>query len=293
MQLIPMGTEIGGYVVGQQLGEGGMGAVYQAHKPGSKDRVAIKFLAAELIQDEDFRQRFEREIQAMETLKHPNIVPLAASGQEEGMIYFVMKLINGVSLDYLLERETFTPMDGWGLLDPIALAIDFAHQKQIIHRDIKPGNILIETVGDAANRRKKYYLTDFGLSKILGASNLTRTGMRVGTPHYMSPEQIMAKGLTAHSDVYSLGVVMYQMLTGRLPFDASDVNDLMLMHVRNEPPGPRSLHPDFPPALEAVLLRALAKTPESRYASAGQFLAAYVAAMQEDGQDSSRLSYWT
>jgi serine/threonine kinase PknH len=275
LQEIPLGTELGGYVIGKQLAEGGMGVIYQGFKPGSNDKVAIKIMLANLIRDDSAAHlRFEREIEMMRSLDHPNIVPLYDHGTEGGLRYFVMKLIMGVSLHDVLKRQRFSPVDVLGLLQPIAQALDYAHARNLIHRDIKPANILVESTRGAGPFSSHVYLSDFGLSKIIGDLSLTPFGFNVGTAHYMAPEQILDTGLTPRSDIYSLGIVIYEALCGKLPFRSPSITDLLGQHLE-EPPPPLSAMEGFPAALSDVVIRSLAKSPEDRYATAGEFAAAY------------------
>ncbi len=293
MQDSLIGAQIGGFIIGRRLAEGGMGSVYQASRPGSDDEVAIKILRPTLTDDSEFRQRFEREAQLMQTLQHPHIVPIYAYGEQDGMLYFAMRLVRGPSLHELLNRRRFSPVTAWQILDPIAQALDCAHQHGVIHRDIKPGNILVEsTVAADGSRGNHVYLTDFGLSKVRGASSLTKAGVSVGTPHYMSPEQVLDKKLAPSSDVYSLAVVLYEMLLGRVPFDAPKPQQIAFKHVHDRPPSPCSLHPDFPKPLDEVLMWALAKNPKDRYGSAGEFSMAYAQAVQAISPEERKAEYW-
>jgi serine/threonine-protein kinase len=181
----------------------------------------------------------------------------------------------------------------WQILDPISRALDFAHQHGVIHRDIKPGNILVESTFAADGSRGNHvYLADFGLSKVRGASSLTKVGISVGTPHYMSPEQVLDQKLAPPSDEYSLAVVLYEMLLGRLPFYAHKPQQIAFKHVHDRPPAPRSLCPDFPKPLDEVLMWALAKNPKDRYASAGEFSMAYAQAVQAISPEERKAEYW-
>jgi serine/threonine-protein kinase len=217
-----------------------------------------------------------------------------------------MRLVRGPSLAELLSRRRFSPLTAWQILNPIAKALDFAHENRIVHRDIKPGNILVESRAldntngvnreiensEKPKRGHHVYLTDFGLSQSSGASSRNRDGFSLGTPQYMSPEQVLDERLMPASDVYSLGVVVYEMLLGKLPFDAPRPRAIAFKHVRQTPPSPRSLHTDFPDPLEAVLMRALAKRPKDRFGSAGEFSLAYAHAIQEVEPNARRIEYW-
>ncbi len=291
-QLIPEGTQIGGYTLLQQLAEGGMGSVYRAERPGSAEPVALKILLPELKNDRDSRQRFEREVRAMQSLRHPHIIPVYDHGEDNGILYFAMRLVHGPSLFDLLNRRCFSPLTAWQILDPIAQALDFAHQHGVIHRDIKPGNILIEATNSDGQYGNHVYLADFGLSKIMGGSAVTKKGASLGTPYYMSPEQVMDQPLTPQSDVYSLAVVIYETLLGRLPFYGKRPQEVAFKHVDDEPPSPRSLHPDFPLPVDAVIMRAMAKSPSARFMTAGEFSLAYAQAVQAVDPEARQREYW-
>ncbi len=237
MQQNLTGLEIGGYIVGQRLAEGGMGSVYQAFQPGSREPVAIKVMLSEYTQDDELRERFQREAATLQSLDHPNIMPVYATGEQDGMLYFVMPLVRGPSLYELLGRRRFSPVTAWQILDPVTSALDYAHARGVIHRDIKPGNLLIEPRKPKGNH---VYLVDFGLSKVAGVRTLTQTGISLGTPQYMAPEQVLARPLSPATDIYQLGVVMYEMLLGRLPFVSRKPQTVALQHAHDMPPAARS-----------------------------------------------------
>jgi serine/threonine-protein kinase len=283
------GLQLGEYAVGQQLAEGGMGSVYRAVKNGSSDLLAIKVLLAEHDDNEEYRERFIREAQIMKSLQHPHILPVLDLGQQEDMLYFTMPLVKGPSLFELMGRRRFSPLTAWQILNPISQALDYAHERGVYHRDIKPGNILVESRPPDGNH---VYLVDFGLSKLVDEQTLTRAGISVGTPQYMSPEQVMSRKITPESDLYALGVVLYEMLLGRLPFDSKRPQEVAFMHVRDAPPKPRSIHRDFPKSIEDVLLKALAKESRQRYASGHEFRMAYAQAVQQVDLDARSTEYW-
>jgi len=292
MQKSLVGTEIDGFIIGQPVAEGGMGSVYQAFRPGSTEPFAIKILLPEYLEDHEYRQRFEREAALMQALQHPNIVPIRHFGEENGMMYFTMRLIRGPSLFDLLRKQQFTPAAAWQIINPVAQALDYAHQRNIVHRDIKPANVLIEPIHIAGTRVQQVYLADFGLSKISGLATLTQSGITLGTPHYMSPEQVMGAKLSAQSDVYSLAILTYEMLLGQLPFLASQPSQVALKQLKERPPRPSDLHPDFPSLLETVLLKALAKKPAERFASAGAFAVAFAAVLDRLPANVRERAYW-
>jgi len=289
MQRNLTGLEIGGYVIGQHLAEGGMGSVYQAFQPGSRDQFAIKVMLPEFIEDDELRERFQREAATLKALDHPNIMPVYATGEQDGLLYFVMPFVRGPSLYELLGRRRFSPVTAWQILDPVTSALAYAHARGVIHRDIKPSNLLIEARQPKGNH---VYLVDFGLSKVVGVRTLTQTGISLGTPQYMAPEQVQAKPLTPATDIYQLGVVMYEMLLGRLPFTSRKPQTIALQHAHDMPPAPCDLRPDFPKQLEPVLLQALAKDPQDRFATPNDFKMAYARAVQDIAPDARKIEYW-
>src|SRR5258706_7458903 len=205
----PVGAQLGDYVVGQQLDEGGMGTIYRAFKSGSNDAFVVKILLPEYSNDAHFRKRFQREAALLQTLQHPHIIPIYAFGEQSDVLYFVMPFIRGMSLYNLMLKQHFSPATAWMILEPVAKALTYAHEHHVIHRDMKPANILVEI---GANQLATYpYLADFGLSKPIDMSSMTTTGMIIGTPQYMAPEQVRAQEVTARTDVYALAIVVYEM----------------------------------------------------------------------------------
>jgi serine/threonine-protein kinase len=201
-------------------------------------------------------------------------------GESEGLRYFVMPLINGFSLSDLMIKRALTPMAVRNLIAPVCEALTFAHGRGIVHRDIKPGNVMIEPHEGGSTQ---VYLMDFGLGKRIGSEvsiNPTASNMTLGTPHYMAPEQVLGGPIDHRADLYSLAVMMYQMLLGRLPFVHENVQIVALRHVEAAPPPPRSLNPKFPKPIQSVLLRGLAKNPDERYRSATEFHHAYYDALK-------------
>lgn len=286
------GRALGGFQVGDMIGEGGMGAVYRATRPGWPQAMAIKVLSSLYAQDTEFRARFVREGQVLSQLSHENIIPVYTFGEDSGFLYFVMRYVKGLSLYDLMLKRRFSPVAAWQIIKPLTSALDYAHEREIIHRDIKPGNILIEVEKDGEKLRNTVFLADFGLSKVLSWSALTQSGISVGTPQYMSPEQVMDHPLTPASDVYTLAVVVYEMLLGRLPFYARRPEQIAFAHIDKNPPTPTSLNPAFPRAFEDVLMTALRKDPATRYQTAGDFAQAYSEAARAVGQDDSRVEYY-
>jgi hypothetical protein len=254
------------YEIVRMLGRGGMGAVYQAHERALDRPVAIKVLPPEVAGTEVARERFLREARTAARLTHPNIVPLFTFGEAGGLIYYVMGYVEGESLQQRLDRAgKLDATRATRILEQLANALDYAHAQGIVHRDVKPDNILLERgTGDAK-------LTDFGIAKrAAGGETLTGTGLLMGTPRYMSPEQASGdRDLDARSDVYSLGLVGYAMLTGRPPFDGASVQDTLRQQVMRDAPSLRKLLPDAPSALVFSVDRALAKDPKDRWQSAG------------------------
>src|SRR5512143_1298701 len=261
-----VGKTLGKYHIVERLGHGGMAEVYKAYHAKLDRYVTVKILHSYLVEGQDFLARFDREARAVAALRHPHIVQIHDYEAEDDNYYMVVEFIDGGSLqlrlDELARSGAYMPVrQTLSILGHVASALDYAHRQGIIHRDIKPSNILLDSHGNA-------YLSDFGIARIVGSAQFTTTGSLVGTPAYMSPEQGLGEVLAETSDIYSLGVVVYQMLTGKAPFSAD--TPLAIIHKQvNEPPlPPRMLRPDLPEAVDQVVSRALAKKPEDRFQSA-------------------------
>jgi eukaryotic-like serine/threonine-protein kinase len=266
------GQSIGRYHIIEPLGEGGMATVYKAFDTRLETDVAIKVIRTDRFTPEmltEALKRFEREAKSLARLTHPNIVKVTDYGEYEGQPYLVMVYLPGGTLKDRLGK----PMS-WSeaarTLIPVAHALAFAHQRGIVHRDIKPSNILITESGEPM-------LSDFGVAKIIGdeaVTGLTGTGMAVGTPEYMAPEQVNAKTADGRADIYALGIVFYEMVTGRRPFQADTPLAVLIKHISDPLPRPGEFVPDLPEAVENVLFKALTKKPEDRYQTMGEFAAA-------------------
>lgn len=260
-----IGQSLGRYEIRERLGEGGMAVVYIAHDTRLERDVAVKVIRTEKLTLETIGKalkRFEREAKALAKLTHPNIVPITDYGEHDGKPYLVMPYLPGGTLKQRLKGKPMPWEDSVRLLIPIARALHYAHQQGIIHRDVKPSNILITQSGEPM-------LTDFGIAKFLldteETADLTGTGMGVGTPEYMSPEQFQGKGVDARTDVYSLGVVLYEMITGRKPYQADTPAAVLIKQVTEPLPKPRIFIPELAENVEYFLLTMLAKNKEDRY----------------------------
>jgi predicted Ser/Thr protein kinase len=261
-----IGKTIGQYRIVSEIGRGGMAIVYKAEQVSLNRFVALKVLLPTYTGDTSSAERLQREARAAAGLDHPNIVNIYEVGEYEGLHYIAMKFIEGQPLDDILQAEGAIPADrAIRILAQVASALDYAHRRNLVHRDIKPSNIIVGP-GDRVT------LTDFGLVKATGTETLTNSGALVGTPAYMSPEQARGVELDYRADIYSLGVVCYEMLTGRPPFQGNPLS-IILAHASQDPPPLRSFRPEIAPATEAVVLRALAKEPKDRFATAGEFIA--------------------
>ncbi|NTW97765.1 MAG: serine/threonine protein kinase, partial [Oscillochloris sp.] len=262
---------LGRYTITELLGRGGMAAVYRATDTVLQRDVALKVLYPQYSDDQSLVERFTREAVTAAALEHPHIVPVYDVGEHEGMAYIAMKLLSGETLqDHLQRVGAIGPDELCRLLAPVADALDYAHSRGVIHRDIKPGNIfLCQTPSGAA----QVMLTDFGIAKRLDAPGLTTTGALIGTPDYMAPEQIAGRPVDARTDVYALGMLAYRALTGRRAFDGS-TQDVLMGHLYRQPPLPSAVAPGLPAALDPVLLRAVASDANSRFPSAGAFVRA-------------------
>lgn len=269
------GKTLGKYRLIEQLGRGGFASVYKAYQARLDRYVAIKVLHPHLVEGEDFLARFEREAKSVAGLRHPNIVIVHDFDVEDNIYYMVMEYIDGQSLKQRLEelssRDEHMPLvDINRIITDTSNALDYAHQQEMLHRDIKPSNVILNHLGDA-------FLTDFGIARILSNSQFTATGALIGTPAYMSPEQGQGMSLSPASDVYSLGVMLYEFITGRVPFDADTPLAIIFKHIRDPLPSIHTLRPGLPEGLERVVYKSLAKDPEDRFQNAG----ALVAALQE------------
>jgi serine/threonine-protein kinase len=263
---------IGAYEVRGELGRGGMGVVYLGFDPRLDREVAIKMLPTELAQDAVARERFVNEARSAARLQHPNILPVYDVGEVDGRPYLVMLRVHGADLaTRLTTRGRWTVAEAEPLLRQLSAAIDTAHAHGVVHRDIKPENVLIEDGGQAM-------LTDFGIARVSdsGGRGLTRTGMILGTPEYMSPEQAAGHAIDHRADLYSLGVLVYRLLTGAVPFTGDTAISVALQHLREPAPDPCQAAPELSPGAAAAVLRMLAKQPADRYDTACQFVEALV-----------------
>ena len=266
------GLRFGPYEVREHVGRGAMSQVYRGCHTRLGRTVAIKVLPASMAADDGFRIRFEREARVVAGLRHPNIVQIHDFGDLNGMYYMVMEFIDGPDQSVYIKRTApLTLAQAWPLVRDVASALDHAHEQGLVHRDVKPSNVMLETGGPGASAPRRAVLTDFGITKILSVGiELTNVGNPIGTPAYMAPEQIKGYGpIDKRADIYSLGVVMYEMLTGSLPFTGARTA-VMMAHLLNPCPDPRTVAPSVPEAVALAIQRALAKTPRDRFDSAGE-----------------------
>ncbi|MCE9573454.1 MAG: protein kinase [Deltaproteobacteria bacterium] len=270
-----VGTSVGAYRVSRLLGVGGMGRVYKGVHPSIGSRVAIKVLSHECASRPDLVERFFSEARAVNLIRHESIVNVLDLNQlPDGRPFIIMEYLDGAPLNDIVEKVGPMPMGGVArLMGEVLDALGAAHAKGIVHRDLKPDNIYVTPAGHPK-------VLDFGIAKLrpeLGGSS-TQTGSLLGTPHYMSPEQATGRGVDHRTDIYAIGVILFECMTGRRPFNADSLFDLLRQHVDVAPPSPRSLRPDMPPALEQVILTTLAKDPNQRFGSAGALTQALMAA---------------
>ncbi len=291
MQQDPLiGTFLGNYKILAPLGQGGMARVYRANQENLDREVAVKVLPPWYATDRNFVERFNLEARLIARLSHPNIVTIHDFSEQEGHLYIVMQLVDGGTLKHLLDSlrkpssisnqneqdhsGTMSIVQANQIFQQLASALTYAHEKGIIHRDIKPVNVLM----DHTNRP---ILSDFGIAKVLESSNgLTRPGAGVGTPEYMSPEQCKGESVDRRADIYALGIMLYETLTGRTPFIGDNYHAIAHSHIYKEPPDPRLFNPHIPLSVRDVILTALQKNPEYRYQYASDFAKALGLALQ-------------
>ncbi len=253
-----IGHTLGRYQILEEIGHGGMATVYKAYDPKEDQEVAIKVLSPYVAQEPKFKARFEQEIRVLLNLHHPNIVPVLDYGEMDEYAFIVMPIMSAGTLSRRLRSGPLPLEAATSLLHQMADALDFAHTKGVVHRDIKPSNILIDENG-------RVMLTDFGFARVADNSlSITGSGL-IGTPAYMSPEQCRGEQATPHSDQYALGVVLYQMTTGSLPYEADTPLGVVIMHATEPMPPPRQVNPDISIDVERVILKALEKEPQRRY----------------------------
>jgi len=262
-----IGRTLGPYQAVEELGRGGMAVVYKAFQPSLRRYVALKVLPDYFQYDPEFVARFQREARAAAQLSHPNVVTIYDVGEQAGVHYIAMEYLEGGSLLDRLARGPLNQEEALQIVEQVGSALDFAHSRSLIHRDIKPANILF-----SADGRPK--VTDFGIARAGDASRLTRAGAMLGTPDYMAPEQAQGMVVDHRADLYALGVILYEMLTGRVPFQADTPHAIVYALIHQPPLPPRQLRPDLSPAVEAVLLKALAKRPNERFQTGAELAAA-------------------
>ncbi len=270
-----IGRELGEYLVFERIGAGSMSEVYKALQPSMDRLVAVKVITPSMSDDPHFVARFRREAKIVASLEHPHILPVIDFGEQDEVLYLVMRYVNGGTLYDLIRQGPLPPPVALRYLTEIGEALDYAHGLKVLHRDIKPRNVLLDLQGNP-------FIADFGLAKLMEEGGITGSGMGglVGTPYYMSPEQAHGDAVSdGRSDLYSLAVMMYEMLTGVVPFDADSTVGIVMKHIGEPPPAITAANPALPPAVNAVMTRALAKASFERYATAHDFTEALAGAL--------------
>ena len=270
------GQMLGPYRIISKIGQGGMATVYKAYQPSMDRNVAIKVLPSQLAESKEFTARFQQEARIIARLEHPYILPVFDYGESDGISYFVMRYLEAGTLKTKMEAGPLPLKEIDRLFTQLAEALSYAHSHGIIHRDLKPANALVDDRGNL-------FLTDFGIAKLLESASprLTQTDAIMGTPAYISPEQAKAIQVDQRSDIYSLGIILYEMVTGRVPFLADTPLAVILKQISDPLPPPSLVKSDVPDAIERVILKALAKEPDDRYATAAEFLSAWKRALED------------
>jgi len=276
-----VGQRLGKYEIRAEIGKGGMGVVFLGYDPDLDRRVAIKVLAPHLVWEESFVERFLREARAAARLNHPNLVTIHDVGQQGQWYYFVMEYLEGQTLaEIVQQRGTLSLNKTMSILRSLADALDYAHSQGLVHRDIKPANVVVASTG-------RVVLTDFGIARAAQETGLTRTGTVVGTPQYMSPQQARGEEVDYRTDIYSLGIVAYQLLSGRVPFKGETPHAVLHQQIYEPPPTIKQVRPDLPAGIGPVLAQVLAKEPAERYPSVGAFVQALGQALSEQAANRS------
>ncbi len=273
------------YLIVRSIGEGGMANVYLAHDTILDRDVAIKILRGDLANDEKFVRRFQREALSASSLSHPNIVEMYDVGEDNGTYYIVMEYVEGKTIKQLIKkRGGLTLSESIDIMLQLTDGISHAHEMGIIHRDLKPQNILMKDDGSIK-------ITDFGIAMALNSTQLTQTNSVMGSVHYLPPEQASGKGSTFRSDVYSMGILFYELLTGHLPFKGENAVEIALKHMKDEIPSVREANPSIPQSVENIILKATAKNPKNRYADAKEMRDDLLTCMNDDRLDEEKYVY--
>src|SRR6266496_2986302 len=259
------GAQVAGYRIAGTLGRGGMGFVYEAEHAVLGRKAALKTLLPDLTDDEEFRKRFIAESQIVAALDHPSVIPIYDAGEADGVVYIAMRYVGGGDLHQLLEAGPLGPERALMILEQVAGALDAAHSHELVHRDVKPANVLLEAGG-------RVYLTDFGIAKRTRSQGLTNPGFFVGTLDYAAPEQIRGEAVGAAADIYAFGCLLFECLTGRKPFDRETDVAVMHAHLLDPPPSASELQPELPAELDALFTQALAKEEGARFGSCRELI---------------------
>lgn len=284
--MIIKGQKIDGrYQIIRTIGEGGMANVYLAYDTILEREVAVKVLRGDLANDEKFVKRFQREAKAASSLNHPNIVEMYDVGEDDGNYFIVMEYVNGKTLKNLIKkRGALSLSETIDIMLQLTSGIACAHDSYIIHRDIKPQNVMILEDG-------RVKITDFGIAVALNSTELTQTNSVMGSVHYLPPEQANGSGATVKSDIYSLGILMYELLTGKLPFKGDNAVEIAIKQMKDRLPSIIAQNPNVPQSVENVVLRACAKNPENRYESVREMHEDLKTVLSESRRDEPKLVY--